>query len=258
MWDKEYKNLLVEVKDRILVVTLNNPPLHLLTIEMMVELKDVFERAAGDKELRCVVLTSAGKHFCAGADVTTFGVLPKGVNTSFGHLVFNKIEECPLPVIAAINGTTLGGGMELTLACDIRIAADTAKIGLVEASLGIIAAYGGQTRLPWLIGETNAKRLFYTAERITAEEAKGYGILQEVVPADQLMERAMAMATKIAGNAPLSLAMGKKIMHDFRASLFGAGFLHEQTGSTYVSSTEDSKEGWRAFKEKRKPNWQNK
>lgn len=258
MWDKEYKHIQVEIKDRILIVTLNNPPLHLLTIDLMVELKEVFELAATDKELRCAIITSSGKHFCAGADVTTFGVLPRGMNTPFGHVVTNKIENCPIPVIAAINGTTLGGGMELTLACDIRIAADTAKIGLVEASLGIIAAYGGNTRLPWLIGESNAKRLFYTAERLTAAEAKKYGILQEVVPADQLMDRAMELAQQIAANAPMSISAAKKIIHDFRASLFGASFLHEQAGSTYVSSTEDSKEGWKAFKEKRKPNWQNK
>jgi len=255
----EHKLLKVEEKDRVAIVSLNNPPLNLITLEMLSELRATILELASNKELRCIILTGEGpKAFSAGMDAESFGSIPPGANTPMGQMIANTLELCPLPIIAAINGYALGGGLEILLACDIRIAADTAKMGLVEASIGLIASYGGLTRLPWLIGEGNAKKLFFTAARISGEEAKEYGLVDEVVPADQLMDAAMDLALKIAGNAPLSIAAAKKMMFEFREPLFGVSFLNEQIGGPLTGRSEDHKEGWAAFKEKRKPNFQNK
>jgi len=253
----ENKFFKIEIVDQIALVTINNPPLNLLSYDLLLEFRGIVEELGADPDVRCLILTGDGKAFSAGADVNTFGVLPRGLNPHFGHMVMNTVEKSPLPVIAALNGYTLGGGLELALSCDIRIASDKAKIGLVEASLGILGAYGGNTRLPWLIGEQNAKKLFFTASRISAEEALEYGLVSEVAPHDQLLDRAMELARQITANAPRSIATAKNIMFRFRDPLFSAGFFHEQHYSTALRGSFDSKEGWQAFKEKRKPNFQN-
>jgi len=255
MTEKKFFN--IEIDDHVAVVTINNPPLNLLSYELLLELRDIMEELNENLEVRCMVLIGEGKAFSAGADVNTFGVLPRGLNPHFGQMVMNTIERSRIPVIAALNGHTLGGGLELALACDIRIASEKAKVGLVEASLGILAAYGGNTRLPWLIGEQKAKKLFFTAERLTGAEALEYGIVSEVVPHEQLRERAVELAHQITANAPCSIATAKSIMLRFRAPLFGAGFFNEQAHSYAIRSTSDSKEGWKAFKEKRKPDFKN-
>jgi enoyl-CoA hydratase/carnithine racemase len=253
----EKKLFKIEIVDKIALVTINNPPLNLLSYDLLLELRDIVEEFNKDPDIRCIILTGEGKAFSAGGDVTTFGVLPRGLNPHFGHMVMNTIDKSPIPVIAALNGYTLGGGLELAVACDIRIASDKAKIGLVEASLGILGAYGGNTRLPWLIGEQSAKKLFFTAARISGEEALECGLVSEVVPHEQLLDRAMELARQITANAPRSIATAKNIMFRFRDPLFSAGFFHEQHYSTALRGSYDTKEGWQAFKEKRKPNFQN-
>ena len=199
---KEYKLLKMErFDDGVVLMTLNNPPLNLMSPDLLFELRDVFEELSKDVDMRAVVLTGSQRAFCAGADVTTFGVFPKGTNTIIGQSVYNTIENCRLPIIAAIDGHCLGGGLELALCCDVRYAAETAKIGLTEANLSLIAAYGGNTRLPWLIGEANAKRMFYTAARLSGREAVHYGVCQEVYPQDQLIEKALELAHLMATKA---------------------------------------------------------
>lgn len=256
--DLNYLNL--EITDHIAVITLQYPPLNLLNINMVIEFKELIGELSLNPDIRCAVVTGSGtRAFCAGDELGSAPApMPKGTRSTYITATFNAIEDAPFPVIAAINGYALGGGLEMAMACDIRIAADTAKMGLVEAARGLIASNGGVTRLPWLIGEGNAKKMYFTAAKITAEEALKYNLIQEVVPADQLMTRAMELAREITANAPLSMGAAKAIMHEFRATLFGASFMREQQHQKRVVSSSDFKEGVKAFKERRQPNWQGK
>ena len=256
---KEYKLLTMErFDDGVVLMTLNNPPLNLITPDLMFELRDALNELSADDTMRAVVLTGSKRSFCAGADVNTFGVFPKGTNTIIGHNVFNNIENCRVPIIAAIDGHCLGGGLELALCCDIRYASESASIGLTEANLSLIAGYGGMTRLPWLIGEANAKRMFYTAARLKGEEAMRYGLVQEVYPSEELIDKALELAHLIAEKAPKSITAAKKIFNGFRQDAFAAGLYREDEGNSFVIRSEDIGEGLRALREKRKPIFKNK
>ena len=255
----EYKLLKMErFDDGVVLMTLQNGPLNLMSPDLLFELRDVFTELGNDDDMRAVVLTGSERAFCAGADVTTFGVFPKGTNTIIGQSVYNTIENCRLPIIAAIDGHCLGGGLELALCCDVRYAAETAKIGLTEANLSLIAAYGGNTRLPWLIGEANAKRMFYTAARLSGAEAVRYGVCQEVYPQEELIEKALELAHLMATKAPRSITAAKRVMNGFRNDLFAAGMAREAEIGPYASRSADCKEGLRALKEKRQPKFTNK
>ena len=255
---KEYKLLTMErFDDGVVLMTLNNPPLNLMTPDLLFELRDVFKELSADDTTRAVVLTGSQRAFCAGADINSFGVFPNGTNTIIGQSVYNGIESCRLPIIAAIEGHCLGGGLELALCCDIRFASETAKIGLTEANLSLIAAYGGNTRLPWLIGEANAKRMFYTAARLSGEEAVRYGVAQEVYPPEQLIEKALELAHLIATKAPRSITAAKKVMNGFRQDAFAAGMHRENEWCSFASRSLDAKEGFSALREKRQPKFQN-
>lgn len=250
--------LQVEIQDCIAVLTLNNPPVNALSKDALEMLRSTFLKLGKNKALRAVVLTGAGeKSFCAGMDTKCQFNMPKGGIGSYGQHVMTTIEQCPLPVIAAINGFALGGGLELALACDIRIATEEAKLGLVEANLGLIAGWGGMTRLPLIVGESNAKLMFYTAAKLTAQEAKEIGLVQKVVPKEQLMDAAMELARLIASKAPLSVMSAKRIIHATRQTAFGAGQYAESEQNNIVSASKDVGEGMRALREKRTPNFNN-
>ena len=249
----------VERTGGIAVITLDNPPLNLLTPALLGQLKDAIKDLSADSDMRCVVITGAGdRAFCAGADVNTFHVLPPGTNGLYGRMVMDTLESSRLPIIAAIDGYALGGGLELALSCDIRIASEEAKIGLTEANLGLIAGYGGATRLPWLIGEGNAKLMIYSADKFSGAEAKELGVVQYVVPREKLMEKAMALAEKFASKGPLSISVSKEIFHAARQSALGAGFRQEALSGTKINGSYDAGEGIRALREKRKPEFKNK
>ena len=255
----EYSLLKLErFDDGVVLMTLNNGPLNLMSPDLLFQLRDCFTELSADDTMRCVVLTGNQRAFCAGADVNTFGVFPKGTNTIIGQNCYNQVENCRLPIIAAIEGHCLGGGLELALCCDIRYASETAKIGLTEANLSLIAAYGGNTRLPWLIGEANAKRMFYTAARLSGQEAVRYGVCQEVYPPEQLVEKALELAHLIATKAPRSITAAKRVMNGFRNDAFAAGFAREAEIGPYASKSLDCKEGLAALREKRQPKFQNK
>lgn len=249
----EYKNLLVEKHGPVAVIKLNNPPLNLLSIDLMVELKAAVLEQEQDTSMRCIVIGAEGKHFSGGADTTTFGILPKGLNTPFGQMTLDFLDFCSLPIIAAIHGACLGGGMEVTLACDLRLGTPGMKIGVVEGAIGIIPAYGGNTRLPWLIGEANAKKMFFTAARLSGQEALDIGLVQEIWPEEELMDRALELAQRIAKNAPLSNREFKRNCYYARQAMFGGNYLNENRSSQICAHSEDAKEGWKAFKEKRTP-----
>ena len=255
---KEYDLLKFERFDGgVMLITLNNPPLNLMTPALMQQLNDALKELSADDTMRAVVLTGSTRSFCAGADVTSFNIFPKGTNTQLGQMFYRQIEDCRLPIIAAIDGHCLGGGLELALCCDIRYASETAKIGLTEANLSLIAAYGGNTRLPWLIGEANAKRMFYTAARLSGQEAVRYGVAQEVYPSDELIDKALELAHLIATKAPRSVTAAKAVMNGFRNDAFAAGMRRENEWCFYASRSEDCKEGMAALREKRQPKFHN-
>ena len=256
---KEYKLLNIQrFEDGVALITLNNPPLNLMTPDLLYELRDCVTELGDDDTMRCIVLTGSQRSFCAGADVTTFSVFPRDMNTVIGQTIYNKIESCRIPIIAAIEGHCLGGGLELALCCDIRYGSETAKIGLTEANLSLIAAYGGMTRLPWLIGEGNAKLMFYTAARLSGQEAKELGVVQKVCKPEELVDSALELAHLIATKAPRSIAAGKKVFNGFRSNMFAAGMMLEENLCRYAARSEDCAEGMRALKEKRKPIFKNK
>jgi enoyl-CoA hydratase len=258
---KEFEDLKIEIQDQIAVVYMNRPPVNALSVAFLLNIKAALQELAKDPELRCVILASANpKGWCAGGDVKDCGgSLPQGANCPVGQMIMNAIEQCPLPVIAAINGYCLGGGLEMSLACDIRIVADNVKIGMPEPDLCLILAWGGMTRLPWLIGEGNAKKLFFTAERISGEKAVELGIAQACVPADKLMDEAMAFAKIVAEKAPASIRGCKHVMYEMRRSILSSGLLAEAEATTALQKTpEDRREAFRAFTEKRAPVFKNK
>lgn len=239
------------------VVTIDRQSaLNALNTQVIQELDQAFDGIPLDNT-RCVILTGAGaRSFVAGADIGEMSAMTKEQGKAWGqngNAVFRKIETFPVPVIAAVNGFALGGGCELAMACDIRIASENAVFAQPEVSLGITAGFGGTQRLPRIIGIAKAKELLYTISKIKADAALALGLVNAVYAQEQLMEECMKLAEKIAGNAPIAVRATKKAVNDgiqvdmdtaiaIEAELFGSCF-----------ESEDQKNAMTAFVEKRKP-----
>lgn len=256
-----YENVLVDREENIGILTINRPQvLNALNDATVAEISAAFDEFAADPNVRAIVVTGAGeKAFVAGADInelraitTSEGAIRK-VNE--GHALMRKIESLPKPVIMAINGYALGGGSELALAGDIRIAADTARMGLPEINLGIIPGYGGTQRMPRLVGKSRAKLMIFTGDHVTADEALRIGLVDKVVPAAELMAVAKDLAKKIASKAPVAIAMAKKAINEGVEADLDRGLAIEIGYGTVAQMTEDRVEGTSAFLEKRKPQW---
>ena len=258
----EYKNIIFDKKDVIGYVTMNRPKaLNDLNTEVLTELDDVFRAIDKDDEVRVAIVTGEGRSFIAGADIAQMSELngTEGRDMTIqGQKVMELIESINKPVIAAVNGFALGGGNELAMACDIRIASEKAKFGQPEVNLGIIPGYGGTQRLPRLVGKGMAKKLIYSAEMIDAQEAYRIGLVDEVVPAEELMEAAEKLAKTIMSKAPIAIKMAKvAINNGINTDLtIGVQFEAESYTSTFVS--EDRVEGMKAFVEKRPAEFRNK
>lgn len=256
-----YENILVEVRDGVAVITLNRPKvLNALNAPLLAELDAAVDSIAADTAIRAVILTGAGeKAFAAGADIQELAKV-SGVDGQQlalrGQRLFSKIEMLRVPVIAAINGFALGGGCELALACTIRIASETAKLGQPEVKLGIIPGYGGSQRLPRLVGKGAALKMILTGEMIGGAEAFRIGLVEEVVPADQLMARAEHIAKTIAAQAPLAVAKCLEAVHEGYDLPLGEALAHEAALFGLCCTTADKAEGTSAFLEKRVPVWQ--
>ena len=212
--DRELKNVCLEKGEKLAVVTINRPKaLNALTSETLRELDYVIEDLENDNDLYCVILTGSGeKSFVAGADIAEMKDLNAKEAEEFGLLgnrVFRRLEKLDKPVIAAISGFALGGGCELAMSCDIRIASEKARFAQPEVGLGIIPGFGGTQRLARLVGAGKAKELIYTGSMIKADEALNIGLVNKVVPLENLMEEAKAMATLIASNAPIAIELSK-------------------------------------------------
>lgn len=252
-------SILYEVKDSVATIVLNRPEaMNSLDPESLVELNNAFDIANRDESVRVVVLTGNGdKAFCTGSDLKKT-MPPK---ESFAELTFGKPRwlypfagmEIDKPMICAVNGFALAGGMELALACDIRIASSNAQFGQSEVCVGSIPAAGGTQRLPRMVGMSDAMLMMLTGDRIDAETALRIGLVSRVVPLDSLMDEAMRIARRIADNAPLAVRAVKRLVRDGLDLPLLTAIQAEQFALGLLRDTEDRLEGRRAFQEKRKP-----
>ncbi|MCM3788041.1 enoyl-CoA hydratase [Domibacillus indicus] len=246
------------VANGITLITLNRPEAaNALSIQMLCELREAITACKFDPSVRCVLITGAGeKIFCAGADLKERAGMDLSQVRKTVSLIresINELEALPQPVIAVLNGVALGGGMELALACDIRIASETAKFGLTETSLGIIPGAGGTQRLPRLVGKGRAKELIFTARRVDAREAREIGLIEYVTPADSLLDKALSIANQIVLNAPIAIAQAKFSIDKGMNVDLSTGLSIEQHAYELTIPTKDRLEGIQAFKEKRPP-----
>ena len=258
-----YENLLYEKRDRIGFITFNRPKvLNALNRKTMEELRDLLIAAREDDEVRVLILTGAGeKSFVAGADIGELAVQTpvSGKETAaFGQGVLHLLETLGKPSIAAINGFALGGGCEVALACSIRLAAKTAKLGQPEVKLGIMTGYGGSQRLSRLCGKGAANELCLTGEMISADEAERIGLVNHVYDPSELLPAAESLAKKIIANAPLSVKFTMEAINRGTEMPLAEGQYLETTLFGLSAATEDMREGTRAFLEKRPPQFRGK
>lgn len=251
------ENILIEKQDNIAVVTINRPTkLNALNKATIQELHDGFKVLNEDKTVKAIIITGSGeKAFVAGADISEFANFSIAEGQQLAAegqaLLFDFVQNLSTPVIAAVNGFALGGGLELAMSCHFRIASTNAKMGLPEVTLGVIPGYGGTQRLAQLIGKGRAMELIMTAGMIDAETAKNYGLVNHVVAQDELLEFAKGIATKISNNSSIAIAKAiRAINANFEDGTNGYAVEIENFGACF--GTEDFKEGTSAFFEKRK------
>jgi enoyl-CoA hydratase len=256
-----YETIHYEKDEGIGIVTLNRPDrLNALSFKMKDELSVVFDEMEKDDAVRVVILTGGEKAFSSGADIKE-RTSDKGAGSQYeyyfrqkkSHEFYSKIENFEKPVIAAISGVAVGGGCELSMVCDLRIASDSARFGVPEVKIGIIPAAGGTQRLPRLIGVTKAKELLFTGDFIDAQEAYRLGLVNRVVPVDELMGEARALARKLLDNPPLSIKFAKRAVNTGMQLDLASALDYETYCAALLAFSEDRQEGFKAFVEKRKP-----
>jgi len=255
------ENLLYEKQGAIAYVTLNRPKvMNALNHRTWEDLRAAFEDARDDAAVRGVILTGAGdKAFIAGADISELAHLSAveaSTSSSFGQAVLDLVENLGKPVIAAVNGFALGGGCETAMACTIRIASENAKFGQPEVALGLVPGGGGTQRLPRLVGKGRALQLILSGEMISAQEAHRIGLVNEVVPAAELIARAEAILRKIFSNAPVAVRLSLEAVHKGMETSQAEGLSLEAAYFGLCAATDDKKEGTSAFLEKRAPRFQ--
>ena len=264
--------ILVDQKDRVLVITLNRPErLNAISRDMLNELSAKVVEADKDPDIRCIVLTGSGKGFCAGLDlIDTSGRIEddkatkeqgKAANRPARRLFdlrdapINVMWHCDTPIICAINGAAAGYGMDLTLLCDMRVMSETAKLAAVTAKRNVVPESGGTWLLPRLVGWAKAAELYYRARTIDAEESLKLGLVNEVVPADSLMDTAMTWAQEVADNAPMAVQTTKRMMRMGLEESYDTAVDHLMVHLNGLFQSEDFAEGLSAFLEKRKPDF---
>ncbi len=255
------ESVLAEIKNNVLVITINRPDkLNALNKSTIEELHDALVEAENQKEIRAVIITGAGnKAFVAGADIAEFAnfTIEQGKQlSSTGHFkIFNFIENYSKPVIAAVNGFALGGGLELALACHIRVASDNAKMGLPEVSLGVIPGYGGTQRLAQMVGKGKAFEMIVTADMMNAQDAYKWGLVNYVTTQEELLNKCFDITSKISSKSPTAIKTAIKVINaGYNNKLNGYEVEIEEFGKSF--GTGDFKEGVVAFLDKRKANFQ--
>ncbi len=248
----------LELRGPVAVLTLENPgKLNALSIEILDELDGHLDAVESDDAVRVVVITGAGeKAFAAGADIGHMREATVQQARDYaerGHELFARIEAFGKPVIAAINGFALGGGCELVLACDIRLASDNARLGQPEVNLGIFPGWGGTQRLPRLTSPGFAKELIFTGRHVTADEAKAAGLVNHVYPLAELLDRAVAMGEEIAKKSPLAVSVAKGLVNQAMEGGYREALAQELAAFGDAFASEDQREGMAAFFEKREP-----
>ena len=252
----EYQNIIFQIKENIALITFNRPKvLNALNEACLKELSHAIDVIAEDEEIRVLILTGAGeKSFVAGADITEFlkfNVLKAKLFSEKGHRLVNKLQNLPIPVIAAVNGFALGGGCEIVLACDFIYASENAMFGLPEINLGIIPGFGGTQRLPRIIGKNRAKEMIFTGKMISAAEANAIGLVNKVCPQDQLMNYALKVAGTIVSKGKVSLRAAKQAVNNGMDVDLMAGCRIEIDAFAICLTSPDAMEGTHAFLEKR-------
>lgn len=245
-----------EIEDRIGTIVIDSPPVNALGGEVIDALDKILDKAAGD-ESKVLIITGSGMFFSAGADVKEIA----GISTSedalkkvtLGQSVLNKVENFKKPIIAAINGICLGGGLELAMACHIRIASDMTKLGQPEITLGIIPGFGGTQRLPRLVGRAKAAELILTGDQITAKDALMAGLVNKITPPETLLKHAKSFAKKLASMGSEAMAEALQLITQSQDMTIAEGLKKEAEAFARLVETEDMKEGLKAFQEKRRP-----
>lgn len=259
----QYQYIIYDKSEGIAQITLNRPEaLNAWSKELAKEFLTALEDAGNDSEVKVVVITGAGeKAFSAGADIKAMVGMDaiKARNLSkMGYKICNAIENTEKPVIAAINGYALGGGMEVSMACDFRIASEKARMGQTEINIGLIPGWGGTQRLTRLVGKAKAKELVFTGKIIDAKTAYQWGLVNKVVPPDELKAAVREFALELAGKAPVALRLAKTLIDKGTDIDLETALALEKEGFGVVGSSEDLQEGVSAFTEKRKPLWKGK
>ena len=256
-----YPHLVLEKHGHAALVTLQNPPANTWNRDSLTALPALLKELAEDSDIYALVLCGDGeKFFSAGADLNLFADGDRAVAREMASLfgrAFEALSAFRGVTIAAINGYAMGGGLEVALACDIRIAEEQAQMALPEAAVGLLPCAGGTQNLPWLVGEGWAKRMILCGERITAETAEKIGLIEERVPKGTAKEAALALAAKVAKQSPSSVAVCKRLIQTARSMPLAQGLPLEREWFVDLFDTQDQKEGVNAFLEKRAPNWKN-
>ena len=253
-----YENILLKKEDKLSIIIINRPEsLNALNAKTIQEISTALDELNADTSCRVIILTGSGeKSFVAGADIKEFSDFgqerAEELARNGQNILFNKIENMSKPVIAAVNGFALGGGLELAMACHIRYASENARLGLPEVTLGLIPGYGGTQRLPKLVGKGIANEMIFSAKMIAAQKAKEIGLVNEVYPIEELLTKTKELANTIAYNSPMAIS---KAINAVNLSDTEKGFETEIKYFGELFEMEDKKEGVTAFLEKRKPNF---
>lgn len=252
--------ILVEIKERVALLRLNRPEaMNALNTALMLELMDTLEELNGDNAVGAFVLTGDERAFAAGADIKEMAEASSTEMLLKDHIgPFDRLQGISKPIIAAVSGWCLGGGNELAMACDLIVAAESARFGQPEINLGVIPGAGGTQRLTRAVGKAIAMEMVLNNRTLTAEEALHYGLVNRVVPGEHHLDEALAMAAEIAARAPLAVRLGKQMVNRAEDSHLDDGIAEERRAFYFLFSTEDQKEGMRAFSEKRKAEWKGK
>jgi len=246
----------------IAIITIARPPANALSSELIQDIGSLLDQLEQDPEVRAILINGEGRFFSAGADIKEFTGIKNGEEFSKlavkGQQVFEKIENYPKPIIAAIHGAALGGGLELAMACHIRLVSENAKLGLPELQLGLIPGFAGTQRLPRLVGTAKAAEMLFTSEPLSGTDAVRWGLANHSFPEEQLLDKAKDMVRKMAAKSPIALKAAIELLQYSKSNQFYEGVNQEAIKFGLVFDSEDSKEGIQAFLEKRNPSFKGK